>query len=364
MLRVLLLVKGLGRGGTEQLLTSTVRHADRDRFRFEVAYLLPWKDALVEELRDEGASVTCLDGARGVGWIRRLRNLADRVDLVHAHSPYPAIAARAVLPRRLPFVYTEHNQWPRYHRATYWGNALTYARNDHVFAVSDHVLHSISYPRPLRFRRMPPLETLLHGPDPTVVARSASADGVRAELEIPESDLLVGTIANLKAHKGIQYLLAAIPLVRRTYPSTRFVVVGQGPLERDLKRLSVELGVEDDVVFAGYRDDAPRIAHAFDVFVMASLHEGLPIALLEAMSLGRPSVVTNVGGLPEIVDDGGEGLIVPPADPGALANAIVRLLGDPDLRARCGSGARRRAAAFDITGAVRRMEQVWEGVSR
>src|SRR5262245_42664348 len=115
MLSILLLVKGLGRGGTEQLLTSTVRHADRDRFRFEVAYLLPWKDALVEELREEGAVVTCLDGGRGVGWVARLRELAERVDLIHAHSPFPAIAARTVLPRRLPFVYTEHNQWPRYH---------------------------------------------------------------------------------------------------------------------------------------------------------------------------------------------------------------------------------------------------------
>lgn len=357
--KVLLLIKGLGRGGAEQLLVSTVRHADAGRFEFRVAYLLPWKDALVGELRAEGADVRCLDGARGVAWTGRLRDMARDADVVHVHSPYPAVGARLRLPRRLPLAYTEHNEWPRYHRATYWGNALTYGRNDHVFAVSERVRESIRLPRALGLRRLPPVETLLHGPDPALLARAAIDDGARAELCDDDGALVVGTVANLKAHKGIDVLLDAVPLVLREVPRTRFVIVGQGPLEHDLRARSSALGLNGAVRFTGFREDAARLANAFDVFVLPSLHEGLPIALLEAMSLGRPSVVTPVGGVPEVVSDGEDALVVPASTPPALATAIVELLRDADLRARLGANAKVRAAAFDIRTAVRRMQDVW-----
>jgi glycosyltransferase involved in cell wall biosynthesis len=354
-----MLIKGLGRGGAEQLLVSTIRHADARRFAFRVAYLLPWKDALVDELRSEGAEVECLDGARGIGWVNALRKLARDADLVHVHSPYPAIGARIGLPLALPFVYTEHNEWARYHRATYWGNRLTYGRNDHVFAVSDRVRESIRLPRGPRHRRLPPIETLHHGPDPALLERAAGSDGARSELCEEEGALVVGTVANLKAHKGIGVLLDAVPLVLREVPNARFVIVGQGPLEKDLRARSSELGLNGAVRFTGFREDAARLANAFDVFVLPSLHEGLPIALLEAMSLGRPSVVTPVGGVPEVVTHGDDALVVPPSEPAALAGALVELLRDPGARARLGANARRRAAAFDIRAAVRRMEEVW-----
>jgi len=356
---VLMLIKGLGRGGAEQLLVSTVRHADAGRFAFRVAYLLPWKDALVGELESEGADVRCLDGARGVRWTGALRRLARDADVVHIHSPYPAIGARLTLPRGLPLVYTEHNEWPRYHRATYWGNALTYGRNDHVFAVSDRVKKSVRPPRGLAFLRLPPIETLHHGPDPALLERAAIDDGARAELSEGDDVLLVGTVANLKAHKGIGVLLDAVPLVLREDPRARFVIVGQGPLEEDLRRRASALGLNGAVRFTGFREDAARLASAFDVFVLPSLHEGLPIALLEAMSLGRPSVVTPVGGVPEVVVNGQHALVVPPSQPAALASAIVELLGDPEARARLGANAKVRAASFDIRRAVRRMQDVW-----
>ena len=99
MKRVLLLIKGLGRGGAEQLLASAAAHTDRGRFDYEVAYLLPWKDALVKELRDEGIAVSCLEGAGDPGWTARLRRLVRRrrIDLIHAHSPVAAIGARVGL---------------------------------------------------------------------------------------------------------------------------------------------------------------------------------------------------------------------------------------------------------------------------
>lgn len=365
MNRVLLLIKGLGRGGAEQLLASSAPYLDRDRFDYEVAYLLPWKDALAGELEARGLPVHCLQGGRGLGWAGRLRGLARRrgIDLVHSHSPLAAVGARRALGRRMRHVYTEHNVWSRYHRATYWANAATFPRSQHVFAVSDHVRESIRYPGPLRFRPMPPVETLHYGLDPAAMERWRGApDGVRAELGIPADAPMAVTVANFKLHKGHEFLLEAARRVRRLVPGVRFVLVGTGALQEDLQRRARQLGLEESVVFAGFREDAPRVAAAGDVFVLPSLYEGLSIALVEAMALGRPSVVTAVGGQPEVIEDGVHGLLVQPRDPSSLARAVATLLLDRACRDRMGRAALRRAAAFDIRTAVRRTEAVYGGV--
>ena len=366
--RVLLLIKGLGRGGAEQLLVSAAPYFDASRFTYEVAYLLPRKDALVGELEQAGLRVRCLDGARGVGWIGRLRSLVkeSNVDLVHVHSPYAAIGARLGLPRsggpRL--VYTEHNLWDRYHRATYWANVLTYPRNDHVFTVSDNVRESVRYPKLLRFRRMPPVETRYYGIDRASVAGWGKADGVRSELGIPDGASVVGTVANFKVGKGHMELLEAADRVRRVVPEARFVLVGQGPLEPEIRSRAVELGLDETVLFTGFREDATRVMGAFDILAIPSQFEGLPIALLEAMSLGKPPVLTMAGGNSEVVKDGKHGLLVPIADSGALADGIVTLLQDASLRERLGEAARKRAQDFDIRAAVRRSEEVYEALLR
>lgn len=357
---VLLLIKGLGRGGAERLVVGCARLGQR--FRSEVAYLLPWKDALVGELHAAGIPAHCL--GRRPGWVRALCALVrdGRIDLVHVHSPVAAAVARVALPRRVPIVYTEHNVWPRYRSPTRWANALTFARNAHVFAVSGEVAASIRYPRPLRGLGMPPVEVLHHGVDPKHLERWSNPDGALAELGIPDGAPVVATVANFKGHKGHRYLLEAASIVRRSLPQARFVLVGAGPTEPSVRERAATLGLDGSVVFAGPRDDALRIAGASDLFVLPSEQEGLPIALLEAMALGRPVVATRVGGIPEVVEDGRQGILVPPRDPAALAEAILALLGDPGRRARMGEEARRRAADFDLRRAVRRIEDVYEEV--
>jgi len=365
--RILLLIKGLGRGGAEQLLASAAPYLDRGRFRYEVAYLLPWKDDLVAELEAAGLRVHCL-GARGPSWIANLVALVRNggFDLVHAHSPVPAIGARVAFPRRarLPIVYTEHNVWERYQRATFWANALTFARNDHVIAVSEHVRASIRYPVPLRRLPMPTVETRYYGVDPTALASVAPVDGVREELGVPSDVPVVGTVANFKPGKGHRYLVEAAARVRRAVPDVRFVLVGRGPTEPDARRWVRELGLESSFVFAGFREDAPKVMRTFDVLAVPSVHDGLSIALLEAMSLGKPAVLTRAGGNAEVVRDGEQGLVVPRADPDALADGIVRLLRDDGLRVRMGTAAKAQAMGFDIRDAVQRTEEIYEGLLR
>jgi glycosyltransferase involved in cell wall biosynthesis len=364
MKRILTLIKGLGRGGAEQIVATAARHVDREHFDYEVASLLPHKDALVKEIEVAGLAVHCLDGATGLGWVPRLRRLVKerRIDLIHSHSPVVAIGARAAFsgPGRPRHVYTEHNLWQRYHPATYWGNVLTFPRSDHVFAVSDHVRDSIVYPRGLRWRGMPPVERLFHGIDQEAISRWATRDGVREELGIPLSAPVVGTVANLKVHKRLDRMLIAADQVHRHVPDVRFVIVGTGPLEAELRDRAARSELNGTVMFTGFREDAQRIASTFDVFALSSEYEGLSIALIEAMALGKPAVVTDVGGLAEVVTDGVEGFRVPYNDPRALAEKIERLLADPSLRVAMGQRGVARARDFDIRNAIARMETVYE----
>lgn len=363
--RILYLIKGLGRGGAEQLLVNAAPFLDRARFDYQVAYLLPWKDALVPLLESSGLPAICLMGGHGIAWVLRLKEIVRErhIDLVHTHSPYPAVAARLGLGRRGPrFVHTEHNVWESYSRLTYWGNLLTYSRNDHVFAVSRNVMQSVSLPRLLRSMPRPPIETLYHGPAQMPEPSDLDPDTVREEFNIPDGSLIVGTVANLKAKKGYRYLLQAAAVVRKELPDVRFVLVGHGPEEPFLRSEARRLGLDGTVVFAGFREDPLRMAAAFDVFALPSLYEGLSIALIEAMSLGKPSVVTRTGGVPEVIEHDTHGLIVAPGDSDELAAGLLKLLTDRELRSRMGLEAMRRASFFDIRSAVQRMEEVYEEV--
>ena len=317
-----------------------------------------------EDLNDADVPTGCLDGAKGVGWVRRLRRLVkdERFDLVHAHSPVAAAAARLALIGGPPIVYTEHNVWERYHPATYWSNLLTFGRNRHVFAVSEHVKDSIRYPGWLTRLGLPAAETLYYGIDQSSIETWAVRNGVREELNIAADAPVVGTVANFKSHKRLDQMLRAAALVRRYVPGVRFVLVGQGPLEPELRRLAQTLHLGDTVVFAGFREDAPRVCSTFDVFALSSEHEGLSIALIEALALGKPAVVTDVGGLTEVIEDERQGYIVPVGQPLIFGDRIVRLLEDPGLRARMGAEGRVRAESFDIRRSVRRMEQVYQEV--
>jgi glycosyltransferase involved in cell wall biosynthesis len=356
--RVLMLAKGLGRGGTERLLCGTVRLLDRDAYDVEVAYLLPWKDALVGEIEAAGVPVHCLDGPRAtsVAWLGRLRRLVrDRnIDVVHTHMPLPAVAARLALPGRHPaFVHTEHNLWDRYRPATRWANRVTYGRNAAALAVSAAVAASVRAP-------LPRPEVVVHGVE--VAPPAVPAAAARAALGLDgdgAGSLVVGTVGNFTAKKDQATLVRAVGRV----PGARLVLVGSGPLEHDLRALVAHDGLAERVTFAGSRGDVADLLPAFDVFALSSRYEGLPIALLEAMAAGRPCVATRVGGIPEVVTDGVDGVLVPPEDPDALADALSALAADPDRRAALGSAAVTRAGDFRLDAAVERIAAVYDRVT-
>jgi glycosyltransferase involved in cell wall biosynthesis len=179
--------------------------------------------------------------------------------------------------------------------------------------------------------------------------------------EAPTQEQLVGTACRLEPVKGIPTLLKAIALVAKKHSSVRLVIAGEGSWRNRLEEEAAQLGVQDKVSFLGWQDDVATLLGSWSIFVLPSLDEGFGVAVLEAMASGLPVVASDVGGLRELVQDGQTGFLVPPNDVNQLADKLLFLLDDPDLRMRMGIAARSRAReAFSITEMVKKTTDVYE----
>jgi glycosyltransferase involved in cell wall biosynthesis len=350
--RVLWVIKGLGPGGAEHLLAETAGTLDPARAEVTCAYVLPAKDHLVDSLERAGVRTVCVgpasQGGSNLGWPVRLARLvrSGDWDVVHVHSPLPAsvarLAARSVRGSRPQVITTEHNAWGTFQWGTRLLNRLTIRRDRTVFAVSDEVHTSIK--GSTRTRAV----TLRHGIDIAKAAAFArDRDQVRAELGIRPDEVVIGIVANFRPQKDYPSLVRAARLLLDSGTTARWVVVGQGPLEAEIRSLAAATGLGDAMLFTGFRPDAQRVMSGFDVFTLSSVFEGLPVALMEACALGLPVAATAVGGVAESLRDGVDALLVPPSDPAALADAWRRLVDDPGLRSRFAAAARSKATEFD-----------------
>lgn len=366
-MRVLQLIKGLGTGGAERIVWWTVRAGDRQGFRYEVAYMMPWADSMVERVRQADVPVHCLEASssldlRALWRLRRL--LRERVyDVVHMHSPLVAGVTRLVvrtLPktRRPALVSTEHCTWSSYRLGTRLLNAMLCRGDDARFASSEQVYRSI-WP----WWRSG-TQVLLHGlMREDLELPEESRDAVRAEFGLTPNDVVVTTVANYRAQKGYPDLLTAARRVVDAVPNVRFLSVGYGPDEELIRRRRSELGLDVAFRLLGHRDDVMRILSCSDVFVIASHYEGGPLAVMEAMAAGLPVVAPSVGFVPDVITDGVEGWVVPTRRPDQLANRIIMLARDSERRAQMGQSAARRAAGSTVLDAVRIMQTAYLRVS-
>lgn len=363
---MLWLIKGLGAGGAERLLVDALPFIDRTRFNYEIAYMLPSKDDFVDALEAGGVKTHCLNlkGSFDFGVVNRLRRLLIRhsISVLHSHLPFAGIAGRIAgkLAHVDAVVYTEHNVLNCYNPIISLADRLTYRVDDATVAVSDGVAQSAEWLPVLRPRN---LSVVANGVSVGADEQSSSTvEQIKESLGIPSDHFVMGNVAHIRSEKGHEHLIDAVGEIVKKEPKVTCVIVGrekvEGTTEQLLERARA-LGVEKNVIFTGFRTDARDIARTFDVFVLSSLFEGLPIALLESMSLGTPAVVTAVGGVPEAITDGVEGFLVEPKDPGAIADGIVRLVQNPDLRTQFGESARekveRQFGMGRMVGAVERI---------
>jgi len=357
--RVLVLIKGLGIGGAERLIGDGAQHWDRGRFDYRVAYVLPWKNQLTDPIRQMGIEVHCLGTERGMGpsAFRNLRRLVGswRPALIHAHLPSAGILAR--ISGRVPVVYTEHNISTSYRQPTRTLNKLTYGLNAAVIAVSEAVAESLrGYPGPAP-RVIP--NGITFGVTPEEVT------AVKSELGLRPGQKLVVHVGNIRPHKGHENLIAATARIAATDPDVLVASVGAEKHQGDLARVrgsAAGAGVSDHIRFLGRREEARAFLAAADVVVNPADFEGLPLAVLEALSLGKPVVATAVGGVPTVVVDGVTGRLVPPKDPIALAAGVLEALSSPAAARWGAAGADLVSRNHGIAQMIAEYEKVYEEV--
>lgn len=358
---VLILIKGLGIGGAERLISEAAPHWDRESFDYRVGYLLPWKNQLVPDLEAHGVEVRLLGGRRGTDlaspW--RLRSYAREIgaDLVHAHLPAAGILARVAAP--IPVIYTEHNLVSSYRPLTRSLNRLTYRRNRAVTAVSAAVANEV-----LDYRG-PKVEVIENGVSVAVDPGEVSA--VRQELGLDSDRQLVVHVGNIRPHKGHANLIAGVRWLIDHGVDALVVSIGGEKYEGDLARVRAAArssGVDASLKFLGRRPEAQAFMAAADVVVNPADVEGLPVSLLEAMALSRPVVATAVGGVPGLVEDGVTGVLVPPRDPARLGEAIAQLLSDRALAESVGRrGSEVVVARYGLRPMVAAFEDLYRRVA-
>jgi len=180
------------------------------------------------------------------------------------------------------------------------------------------------------------------------------------ELGLNGKGPIIGLAARLVEAKGIGYLLRAMTDVVPLFPDISLLIAGDGPLQDELKRMSVDLGIEKCVLFTGPRLDIPELLQMFDIYILPSVSEGLPMILLEAMAAGCPIIATEVGGVPMAVHHGQNGSLVKPEDPKALSSEIIRLLSNKDMRERYSeNGIRLAREEFSAEAMTRSYEKLY-----
>ena len=310
-----------------------------------------------------GARVHYVDGWERLGKLRYLvharrvgrlvRSLAP--DIVHAlHlTSYGFLAARAgVHPCVISVWGTDVLEAPRLTPFHLLITRYALARADRVTATGMRLAE-------VTLRYMPP------DTDVDVIPYGVDLDRFRPQEREPHDELAVGSVGRLSPEKGLKYLLRAMPEVTRHQAGVRLLLAGDGPERRSLERLAARLGLADRVEFTGEvpHEQVPRMLARMDVFAMPSTWEGFGVAALEAAAIELPVVASNIHGIPDVVDDGVTGILVPPKDVAALSQAIVRLLRDADERRRMGRAGRSMVAArYSWAENVRQMEALYESL--
>jgi len=369
--KVMFVLTSAVRGGVEEVVLGLLQRLDPGEFRPSIAAPAGLLAALDPDLAGISLDTLAVEGDSllHVGALDRLAAFMRRIrpDVVNPHlfrsTAVAAPIARAMGIRAVVETYHGREAWRQGPlRGSFVADRLVARLLTRVIAVSrgaaDFLVHGKGYPADK-------VVVIPNGRDLTRFVCGAHRDAVRKELEIDRGAPVVGVVGRLETQKGHVFLLDAWPEVMRAYPDARLLLIGDGSLRDSLAGQARRLGVADSVIFTGFRADVPRMLDAIDVVALPSLHEGMPLTVIEAAAAGRPVVATAVDGTPEVVRDGQTGYLVPAADPAALARAVLILLGDPVGAARMGEDACRWARErFDIDAHVEATARVYREVAR
>lgn len=346
--------------GVSRNILENSKWLNRERFRIFI-YALYGKIAAKEfrGLKDVTMRMTNFNKFSPASYVKLMRLLKhDAIEVIHCY-PFvsnlvgPILAKSCGVKKIITSVHSEaiiRNILIR---------KLSYGLSDRIVTVSEYLKSFLKNNKIVKDAKK--IVTIYNGIDIDLFSPEKACCIDKKNMGLQDSDLIAVTTAKLTWEKGHKYLLRAIKrLDAATVSRVKFLFAGAGPLERELKSISRELGIEERVVFMGYRDDIRELLSLCDLFVLPSVSEGQGIALLEAMAMKRPVVTTDAGGIQEVVKDGKNGIVVKPADPDGLSRALRNLLNNRPLRIRMGAEGRRVVVdRFDARNKAKELENLY-----
>jgi len=360
-----------GMGGSERNITQLLEGIDKNKFRLYVARFAPIK--LAADMKDKDFPIMDLDGA-GIYTISGLRNLIflkrfvseKKISLIvtyHESSDFYGLALSIICD--IPVISSRRDMSFKtrpHHRLAYRLGGRYF---DSMVAVSNAVKQEV-----VRRRWFPEerIFTIYNGINTANYGNGHNGTDLKRKLGIQPDSPVVGMVANIRKIKGYHYFLNASSIIHRYNRNVQFLMIGNdwtqpGFTITELKRYGEKIGVSQNLHFLGGREDVADLISLFDVAVLASLSEGFSNVILEYMASSKPVVATEVGGNPEIVVHGETGLLVPPADAHALANAILSILEDKERALRFGVAGRKRVEdKFELGKMIREYEDLFERV--
>lgn len=383
-IKVLHLIKSLGRGGAEKLIPETALVHDQNKFEFHCLYFYHQDQNILDELQAAGIQ-THLIPAKNLELFFKIKKVKHFVleqgfDIIHAHLPWAGILARFVGKElAIPIVYTEHNTWERYNKISYLGNRFTFKHQDVAIAVSNEValsmrLNSIWDP----YRRGGRLKVIVvqNGVN-TEVFRRKSVENERIEigrlgsgilggvslrerLGIPENACVIGKVAVFRSQKRLWLWVELAMRILKTCPETHFLLVGDGEWRERILSQVKKSGLEKNFHWVGVQKNVVPYLSLMDIYLSTSEFEGLPIAMLEAMSCEVPIVSTRAGGIGEVIQHGKQGFLTEIEEWEELEGYCIQLLQNPELRKTMAQAARDRVIEkFSMRRMVSELERIY-----
>ncbi len=363
-LNILHLIETSEPGGAETVLAYIASNLDKDRYN-SIACVLE-KGWLTNHLDSLSIPYVMIENKLSYDpvFLFKLLRLIRRehIDLIHSHefmmTVYGAVAAKLA---HIPHIGTLHGKvyYPDKQRRV---NMLRIAAKlcTRLIAVSKDLNRFL-----VELLGVPAdkIETLYNGINLDKYRSAKSRDETKQSLGLQNQSIVIGTVGSLFEVKGLPYLLEATAQLKEKYPDISLFIAGEGNQEDALKTKADDLRLGDTVKFLGFRDDIPNILHAVDIYVCSSVSEGLSLSILEAMAMSKPVIATDVGGNPELILDGVNGLLVPPRDSGKLADAIAQLIDHPERRLEFGMKSREIVESrFSLERMVRDYETLYKQV--
>ncbi|GJQ60335.1 MAG: glycosyl transferase family 1 [Candidatus Scalindua sp.] len=363
VLHIVHLVEDLTIGGLEKVLATIALNLNRKKYKVSV-WCLREGGFFAHKLLEEGIEVKIvrIATARNPINIYRLYKLLKirRFDIIHTHAYSAGTIGRvcgflAGIPVIISHNHSVYAYYKKYNHFVEW--ILSHI-TDRIVCVSDMVKRFAIQTQKINSKK---LLTIRNGIDDEPLVQDMTTANLRKGWGIPIDHPVVCTITHLEEHKGVVYLIKAASLLLKSRENVTFLLVGNGSLKDSLIKLCMKLNIEKRVIFTGERIDTPEILSLIDVFVLPSIREGLGLSILEAMSHGKPIIATKVGGIPEIVTDGVNGILVPPCNPDALVSALETLLKNKEKREQMGfHGKRICNESFGSKAMVNKIELLYD----